>query len=196
MVGRNIALIFMTLLVLTGCSGRSDKKPTSNCTGDPAYLQNSSCQRLRWDSLPVVMTFDDNIPAPVRRQAMQAAAEWEAAAGKPLFLFDTLEGRSPKDLNMITIVADSQWDGASNENAKTFYLYERQSLRQTIISIRNRVIENENIDTFSVILHELGHVLGLGHDETNHSSIMYPQLGEYESARTLDPIDIERVRTF
>ena len=195
-MGRRFALVFVSLLILAGCSGMgsSDKTP-SNCTGDTAYLLNSKCQKLHWDSLPITLTFSDNIPQNVRVNTIKAAAEWENAAGKTLFAFDELGGRSAEHLNMITITAENQWEGAANENAKTFYLYEEQFLRQTIISIRDRVIQTAGIDTFSVILHELGHVLGLGHEETDRNSIRYPQLGMYESARTLAPVDIERLKT-
>lgn len=189
-----LTLLSLLMLVLVGCGDKNSGTPT-NCSGDTSYLLNNSCKRLHWDSLPITLTFNDNVPQNVRILTMQAAAEWESAAGKPLFIFDELQGRSPENLNLITITADNQWDGEENENAKTFYLYEGESLRQAIISIRDRVIQNKNIDTFSVVLHELGHSIGLGHDETNVDSIMYPQLGEYEAVRVLAPVDIERVRT-
>lgn len=200
-MGRRFALTFLSLLILVGCGGKKNGTPTS-CKGDVAYLINNSCQRLHWDSLPVILTFNDNVPQNIRVLTIRAAAEWESAAGKPLFLFDERQGRPAENLNLISITPDAQWQSTGIhleegeiENAITFYEFRSQSLTQVEISIRESIISNEKIDKFSVMLHELGHSIGLGHDATNIDSIMYEKLGENESARTLAPIDIERVRT-
>lgn len=53
-------------------------------------------------------------------------------------------------------------------------------------------------DLRSVILHELGHSLGLGHDNCNKNSIMYPafeQIGFGQTKRTLSRDDINRIRS-
>ena len=47
------------------------------------------------------------------------------------------------------------------------------------------------VDLFSVVLHELGHALGLGHAD-NPGAVMYPY---YRQVRGLSEIDINAIRT-
>lgn len=50
------------------------------------------------------------------------------------------------------------------------------------------------IDFQSVLIHELGHYLGLNHIEDDSTSIMYPTLGTGVSKRNLNAGDVNRIR--
>ncbi|MBI2520984.1 MAG: matrixin family metalloprotease [Bdellovibrio sp.] len=48
-------------------------------------------------------------------------------------------------------------------------------------------------DLPSVLLHEMGHFVGLRHEYSTYESVMRPSLGSYESERELYPIDIQNL---
>jgi hypothetical protein len=48
-------------------------------------------------------------------------------------------------------------------------------------------------DLPSVLLHEMGHFIGLRHEYDSYDSIMRPSLGSYESERQLYPIDVHNL---
>ena len=48
-------------------------------------------------------------------------------------------------------------------------------------------------DLPSVLLHEMGHFVGLRHEYSTYESVMRPSLGSYESERQLYPIDIHNL---
>lgn len=173
-------ILILASLSLAACSGQNS--PTY-CTGDNAFILNSFCETVRWNSLPVTMTFDTTVPEDIRIIAMQAASEWEAAIGKPLFVFDSIETHASENQNIIKIVPEEAWVGDIDENAKTVYAYQNRSMIKADILIRARVLTTRhgNMNPHTVLLHELGHVLGLAHDDKNKFSIMYPQTTQYNS---------------
>ena len=190
---RNLVLYFLILFITVGCAGK--KTATSTCSGDNAFILNKNCEKVTWATLPVIMTFDDNVPENIRKDAISAAAEWETATGKSLFIFDTLDGRAPEYLNLITIIGDDNWVGGKEENAKTIYAYQNKAFFQSMIHIRERVLnmDSGNFKPYTILLHELGHVLGLAHDDGNRDSVMYFEITD--SNGNLAPIDIARMLT-
>ncbi len=52
-----------------------------------------------------------------------------------------------------------------------------------------------SFDLPSVLLHEMGHFVGLQHELSTHQSIMWPALRRNESERQLFPIDIQNLQT-
>jgi hypothetical protein len=55
--------------------------------------------------------------------------------------------------------------------------------------------DNSSYDLPTVILHELGHFIGLGHESDNSTNaIMLPYLGRSESKRTLVTKDVDNIR--
>lgn len=177
--------------------------------------------------LPIRYRLGTGISPELEEQFNLAVASWETAVGKTLFVYegrheehsgDSFTGlRKPLGDEVNGQYVTNSWantDKASQVIATTVWNNGRD--RDVIIDgdIRyngehfvlgdasdEEVVadgEREVVDMESVALHELGHLLGLGHvsEDVDRYSIMNPQLfiGQGMTSRRLSPGDIQRIQ--
>jgi hypothetical protein len=176
-----------------------------------------------WSQLPIPYKLSNEMSAEQRAHLVAAMNIWEKAAGKKLFAYvglDSKKGDDFKDLysslNDTTNghYLDTNWKKTGKADyvlATTIWTNGASSevMLQSDIRFNNECYlfgdslkldgepAREIVDLQSLALHELGHLLGLGHitEEQDDDSIMNPALfiGKGLTSRTLSKGDFERI---
>jgi predicted Zn-dependent protease len=157
----NVIKLLLLTLLLTGCS----PIPNSN--------------NPRWYHFPIGIGFNNNVSAAFKTATLSAIDEWENETG--IDLFDTTQGPI-----FVSVMFDSPNHFKANEQASTNIQWSGEYLFSATIRINTSM----PCDTKSLMLHELGHALGLKHTS---QGVMYPYLGYYE---VRDILDIETIDYF
>lgn len=137
-------------------------------------------QQLRWETLPIKLHIHPELPDEFKKDIIAMAIEWHRATG--LVLFEPQISTS--DVNNFELKKLKK--RTRNGFAKVHHIFGR--IYQFSIEIES----NRKFDRQSVILHELGHVLGLAHDKSN-GNIMNESIGHWETKRVVDKKSVNRV---
>ena len=178
-----------------------------------------------WVEVPIKYKFSEQLNESQRQGLASAMKTWEQAVGKKLFDFvgyDQKSGDDFKDLfsslndRVNGYYEDYDWDKTNKSNvvlATTIW----ENPVDDIYSIANADIRfnsqhfiigdsfileaepsKEVVDMETLALHELGHLLGLGHipEEIDQYSIMNPSIfiGEGLANRKISRLDIDRIQ--
>lgn len=180
-------IIYSILTIIAFCScqkgptlGPADQEHLASAAeADCGFVQNSYGQRVSWKkNIPVVLEFHKNFPADYEETIKKAANHWNEAAGMTLFRFvrsDKSLTDSPQKDSVNTVHWLSRWPESQKKlQALTNLYWQNEQLLETDISIDAQYF-NFFIDTSttpydihleSLLIHELGHVLGLKHRST------------------------------
>jgi len=178
-----------------------------------------------WKELPVRYKFGKNLNAEQRTHLVAAMKTWELAVGKKIFqiegvhdntgdnfrdlyssLSDEINGHYLDDNWKKTkkpdyVLATTIWHNTASSGAisKADIRFNNQSYIIGDSLTQEATDEKEVVDMQSLALHEIGHLLGLAHveSEVDDLSIMNPTLyiGEGLISRNLSDGDIERIQT-
>lgn len=166
-----VALMLSLFVYLPACSPTTQKE----C----GFVQNVYNERISWKGeIPVVMSLDQSVPEEYIGAAQAAAATWNAAAGRKLFEIITEKEKSStgaqKD-NKNVIYFYNSWEAdKTNEQARTSVYWVGDQIKEADIRINAKDFkfywnqksdDSSAISIESLILHEMGHVLGLKHKD-------------------------------
>lgn len=160
----------LILLVLQACA----PKPEEAC----GFVQNSQGQRVSWQNqVPVNLYIHQDVPAQFYPAIREAVDSWERQSGLRLFrLADTAyrASQSPQDDGLNVIYWMQDWESnRSTEQARTVVYYAGDTITNFDIRINaknynffvDRPKTTNEVHFASLILHELGHGLGLKHQD-------------------------------
>lgn len=187
-------LLILAFLGLVACEKGPSLGPGSEdvlasaAQADCGFVQNSYGQRVSWKSnIPVVLQLHKSYPEEFVETLKKAAQHWNDAAGLTLFRFernDNLATDSTKRDKLSTIHWMLTWNEAQkNQQAVTTIYWSGNTLYETDMAIDNKYFNYyldqpatpAEVHLESLLVHELGHALGLDHKKTV-PSVMWPIL--------------------
>jgi hypothetical protein len=192
-----LGLLSVALMQL-GCA---KPLPPQNACG---FVQNAVGQRVTWNaSLPVKMYIDKSVPHEFYPAIQSAMNTWQNAIGHPVFQIVGTDSDFPPALDGKNVIYWVRaWDTASIDQQAntTLYWVDNQITEADIrVDATNFVYSIsstpsiEQVDIESLMVHELGHVLGLIHKNAT-PSVMAKSLPNGVLRRTLFPADMSDVK--
>lgn len=171
------------LLGLGACS----PKPQNDC----GYVQNVYGERISWKGrIPIELKLHQSFPKEFEGAAVEAAETWNRASGKTIFKVDTSSRvtgpiESRKDTKNIIYLYDTWEADRTNEQARTSIYWKGDLIEEADIRVNSKFsyyvkkdkqpasqpasasVNGVNIQ--ALLIHEMGHVLGLKHDDASPS---------------------------
>jgi hypothetical protein len=207
-----LGLVLAVSVYLTSCSPTPQK--------DCGFVQNIYGQRIAWKlRQPVKVYVDVSVPKELRPALYRAAKTWEDQAGRNLFEFieDSTElNKAPSRDSKNAIYFLSNWESdRSSEQGRTSVYWAGDQIQEADIRVNGADFGYYDQDTLSLVgsanlrqqgvtprngysfeallLHELGHFLGLKHRDSG-STVMATHLAAYTNRTQLSQTDQESIR--
>lgn len=143
----------------------------------------------------VLNRFDSTTPTEAMEPATNAFQKWESAT--QYFTFSKVESNEDSDL-VIGFYSGDHGDGAAFDGPLGILAH---AFAPTDGRLHYDADENwghapdvNSFDLESVALHEIGHLLGLGHT-TVEAAVMHPGIAPGESRLNFDQDDLDGIRT-
>ncbi|MBK9294805.1 MAG: matrixin family metalloprotease [Oligoflexia bacterium] len=169
------------------------------------FNQNSYGQRISWKALvPVKMYIDPAFPQSFRTAIQEAMNTWNKQLGKNILsIAGERSGSKPQRDNLSVIYWYTTWDQSTQESreeqANTTIHYADNQLVEADIQVNAMNFtyslnpSYNEVDLQSVLIHELGHVLGLKHN-AEEPSVMAKRLQNGTTRRNLFAADVLNCR--
>lgn len=191
------ALILTCLFVLSGCGRKLE--PEESCN----FVQNSQLQRVSWKGqLPVELYIHESVPMTYYPAVLNAMAKWEYEVGQPVFKLAGVIGGSQnggeKDGRNVIYYSEN-WDSSRpREQGRTTIYWLGDMITEADINLNaenfsfftGQLPQANKVDMDSLVVHELGHVLGLQHNDAQ-PSVMATTLGSSIIRREPKPADVD-----
>jgi hypothetical protein len=195
-------ILFMSILIVVLLQVRCAKPlpPQASC----GFVQNAEGQRVGWNAhLPIKMYLDQSVPKEYYIAIQAAMNTWEAGIGHKIFeIAGTNSNFAPGQDGRNVIYWVSNWDNASVDQQAntTLYWVDNQITEADIrVDTKNFIYSfsdtpsSSEVDMESLMLHELGHVLGRKHED-NVPSVMAKSLADGILRRNLFAADLTDVK--
>ncbi len=199
---RVYALVLTTVCLALGMQACSRTlPPQEGCN----FVQNPEQQRVSWKSrLPVKLFVHNSVPTEAYAAIDRAVAEYNntLGGGKEIFriVAKGADGElNPKKEGTSMIYWFSTWDvNKPTEQARTTIYWSGVQIFEADIRINamnfqfnvdDTAASFSNLDLQSLLVHELGHGLGLAHNAAN-GSVMNFSLNEGQDRRKLGATDV------
>lgn len=187
------------MLLLAGLVLASCAKP--NREADCGFVQNVYGERVSWKGTsPVRVYIHTSVPAEYETSIRLAAATWNKAFGRNILVIEAnrVGGGGPARDSANVIYYLKTWEASKiSEQARTSLYWVGDQIQEADIRINgqnyafytteNRTQGGVNIE--ALVLHELGHVLGLRHNDST-PSVMATYLKSNQDRTTLQQADM------
>ncbi len=188
-------IVVVVSLVLQACGKLA---PELSCN----MARNSQKQRVAWTDarLPVKLYIHNSVPRKHHEDLKKAVEFWNNKSNQELFeivSFFTDGNSSPKRDGYNMISWKDTWESEnSTEQARTQLNWSKTSLYEADIVVNDHnfdyatfdeELKGKIVDFTSLMIHELGHVLGLAHNE-DQSSVMNTKLAYGEDRQETENI--------
>lgn len=197
-----ISIVGLTVSIAVSCTRKIN--PEESC----GFVQNSELQRVSWGrETPIRLYVHQSVPSQYYSAITRAINQWNEQAHKELlkieawgvtghnnpvrdgysiiYWMNTWDADKPNEQARTTIywTGNQIYEADMRLNAKNFQFYGLEATTPTIVGV----------DLESLVVHELGHVLGLGHVATI-GSVMVPSLANGVDRREPGATDIQSLK--
>jgi hypothetical protein len=191
-------------IVLFGVGCGRKLEPEDGCN----FVQNGQMQRVSWKAqLPIELYIDQSVPKEYYESIQSAMAQWEDKLKRPVFrivgtVADADANGKKDERNVIYYSPD--WDGDKpNEQGRTTIYWLGDIIYEADIRLNGSgtfsffngpaAVPTGKVDMESLVLHELGHVLGLQHND-QVPSVMATSLESGFKRREPKPADLASLK--
>lgn len=195
-------LIVCLLSVALGTSCSVSVQFESDC----GFVQNSRNQRVSWDQFPIEFYVHKDVPESYYPAILEAMNQWMYTTNIAMFelvgVYEGTEQQAEKD-DINVIYNMSSWEtGRSREQARTIIYWTETTIHEADIQLNasdhqfdidGGSVSPLKVDLISLMVHELGHVLGLKHTD-DIPSVMNSYLESGTERRELTMMDIESLK--
>lgn len=198
-----VLLIFVGFcaLLMQACS--RPLAPQESCN----FVQNPEQQRVSWNrQVPVKLYLHESVPEDAYEAIDRAVAEINLKAGNGRDLLKIVARKAggpldPRKDGYSMIYWFKDWKDSRSEQARTTIYWQGAEIFEADMRVNAdsfKYYEGEdsnftNVDLQSLIVHELGHVLGLAHNATS-GSVMNITLNEGQNRRKLGDMDLASLK--
>lgn len=167
------------------------------------FVQNVYGQRISWkDQVPIPLVVHADFPRDFIPALERATKVWESAAGHPLFSIVSTnykDSSTPAKDGKSVIYWLKTWESDKpTEQARTSIYWVGDQIREADLRVNDKNFnfytdtstEEKGVHLESLLIHELGHVLGLKHNDGS-SSVMATYLALQVKRETLSSPDKE-----
>ena len=173
-----VSILILSTFVLSACDREVEPEPSCN------FVRNSQNQRVSWsDSQPVKLYIHQSVPSEYYASIQEAVKEWNRHTDSEILSIvgygSTGETLPKRDGYSVIYWMDSVWEAdRANEQARTTVYWSGSKIFEADIRINaynfkyfiaESEANNREVHFESLILHELGHVLGLAHNSSEGS---------------------------
>lgn len=194
-----LSILIVSTVGLVACQPKL--KPEEDCN----FVMSSEIQRVSWkDKTPIKLYISSEVPIELRESVRIAASKWNLQIGKEALLIyesDNTPTDAVKDgINIIS------WETAWNPNkpseqARTTITWRGDTISEAdiLVNAKNHQYsafgerDPNKIDFTALMVHELGHVLGLQH-VTGEPSVMAPTLALNEPRINIQQVDADSLK--
>jgi hypothetical protein len=192
-----VSLILTTILVSCGYQN----SPEESCN----FYQNRHRQRVSWNSkLPIALYMHSSFPPEYAITLKNAMDRWSQAMDRTMFyMAGSANGDAMPSRDGTSVVYWlNEWEALkSNEQGRTTIYWDGSQIYEADIRINNKNFkfsisdygEDGTVDLESLLVHELGHVLGLGHNSA-YESVMNAHLANTAIRRDPQVTDMDSMR--
>ena len=180
---RRLGLLLLTPLltfVISSCG------PKSKTQLDCGFVQNVYGERISWKGrLPILLYVHKSFPSTYYNALDKAIKAWDEAAGRPLFRivgYGVYGADVPAQDSINMLYFMSNWEAnKKTEQGRTSVYWFGDEIREADIRINAKdfqyfqASEPPNfgaVNMDSLLVHELGHVVGLKHNDQTNASVM------------------------
>lgn len=186
---------------VSGCGYTAKPEAQQSCN----FVQNSYGQRVSWNNeLPVSLYIHESFPMEYQNALVGAIEQWERSLGRRLFVISgIIRGENvPRRDGISAVYWMSDWEeNKTNEQARTTIYWDGSQIREADIRVNTRDFrytvartpDIQSVDLESLLVHELGHALGLQHNDAQ-GSVMAVNLGNGVDRRLPQPVDVESMK--
>lgn len=200
-------ILSLFILLLSACGPQEENtEPETACY----FQQNKYNQRVSWSRLPVRLHAESSLSLD-QVEALKTAIEiWNQKFksemnGKTAFVFaGTISGTELLMNDGINLVSLAKtWERDPSEQAETVLHWSKTVIQDADVRINglkplsnSAIVNSDELDIVALLVHELGHVLGLGEIQVDAYSAMSPYLGvgAQNNRRTIGAVEVDALR--
>lgn len=163
------------VLILASCAKPKAQK-------DCGYVQNVYGERVSWkNTVPVRMYFHTSVPAQFETAIRSAAESWNRAFGRTILIIESTRvgGGGPTRDNKNVIYFLNTWEAdRASEQARTSLYWVGDQIQEADVRVNAQnyqfyatgtAVTVSAVSIEALLLHELGHVIGLRHNDASPS---------------------------